>query len=110
MRDVVFENDSVIVAETDDGPVGYASYAKQVLSNIRRAAEDEPSTDVAVPLGQVELTQQPVEEPTAHGGFCLESAGPVEASGGELTIPILLTESESGQKVELRLRLSISES
>ncbi len=83
--------------------------SKQILSNIRRAAEDEPPSDAAV-LGQVELTQQPVEEPAARGGFCLESAGPVEASGGELTIPILLTESESGQKVELCLRLSISES
>ncbi len=84
--------------------------SKQILSNIRTAAEGEPPTTAAVPLGQVELTQQPVEEPAAHGGFCLESAGPVEASGGELTIPILLTESASGQKVELCLRLSISES
>ncbi len=84
--------------------------SKQILSNIRQAAEKEPPNEAAVPLAQVELTQRPVEETAAHGAFCLESAGPVEASGGELTIPILLTESESGQKVELCLRLSISRS
>ena len=84
--------------------------SKQILSNIRQAAEKEPPSDAAVPLARVELTQLPADEPVAHGGFCLESAGPVEASGGELTIPILLSEGESGQKVELCLRLSISES
>ncbi len=84
--------------------------SKQILSNIRQAAESEPPTDAAVPLGRVELTQRSLEEATVLGGFRLESAGPVQASGGELTIPILLTESESGQKVELCLRLSVSES
>ena len=34
MRDVVFESDSVIVVEIDGALVGYASYAKQVVSNM----------------------------------------------------------------------------
>jgi signal recognition particle receptor subunit beta len=91
--------------------------SKQILSNIRTAADKEPpEPEQAVPLAQVELTQIPVEsEPASMAigpqtkGFCLESAGPVDASEGELRIPILLTDEESGRKVELCLRLSLGE-
>ncbi len=85
--------------------------SKQILSDIRTAAENEPPTpDPPVALGRVELTQLPVEpEALAGGAYCLESAGPVEASGGELRIPILLADEESGHKIELCLKLSIGQ-
>lgn len=87
------------------------SLSKQILSNIRQAAENEPEQ---VALARVGLTQMPVEEiERAQGilsanGFRVEGPAQTEASGGELRIPILVTDEESGRKLELCVRLSLS--
>lgn len=91
--------------------------SKQILSNMRTAADEEPpEPEQAVPLAQVELTQMPEESKGASmaigpqaKGFRLENAGPVDLSDGELRIPILLADEESGRKVELCLKLSLGE-
>ena len=90
------------------------SLSKQILSNIRQAAENEPPAPEDVQLARVGLSQRPIEEAIsaaevglAANGFRLESAGPVETGDGELRIPILLTDEESGRKLELCLKLTL---
>lgn len=88
------------------------SLSKQILSNIRQAAENEPGPE-AVALARVGLTQMPIEEAGGEGslstnGFRVEGPAQTEACDGELRIPILVTDEESGRKLELCVRLSLS--
>jgi hypothetical protein len=48
---------------------------------------------------------QPLDGPPLR--FQITEAGPGEAIGGELRIPIRLREESSGRSIDLRLRLTI---
>ena len=91
--------------------------SKLVLTELRKvvdtAAKATPAKgapavtaepDTAPSLAPRAAKVQP--EATAKG-FTIESAGPVDGGGSELTIPVRLVDEETGRRVEIAVRIAI---
>lgn len=102
------------------------SLSKLILSRLRRAANAATGSTVPAPEEPAEIESSGMSTtalqppPALHAaatldpapeelqkGFALKSAGPVEADGHELRIPIRILDEASGRELSLCLRLRI---
>ncbi|HTO71664.1 MAG TPA: GTPase domain-containing protein [Myxococcota bacterium] len=91
--------------------------SKLVLADLRKALDEEVSRPTPA-KARVAKTVDPLEPPTGTGaltarvrpgekGFSIESAGPVDGAGSEITIPLRLIDEASGRRVEIAVRIAI---
>ena len=94
--------------------------SKLVLAELRKAV-DEVSRATPAKAQRVASPIDPLEPPTGTAaltarvkpgvgvekGFTIESAGPVDGAGSEITIPLRLVDEASGRRVEIAVRIAI---
>src|SRR6516162_7837927 len=94
--------------------------SKLVLAELRKAV-DEVSRATPAKAQRVASPIDPLEPPTGTAaltarvkpgvgvekGFTIESAGPVDGAGSEITIPRRLVDEASGRRVEIAVRIAI---
>ncbi|HXZ85634.1 MAG TPA: GTPase domain-containing protein [Myxococcota bacterium] len=93
--------------------------SKLVLAELRKAVDEVSPATPAKPRRALSSVD-PLEPPTGTGaltarvkpgavekGFAIESAGPVEGAGSEITIPLRLVDEASGRRVEIAVRIAI---
>ncbi|HXX48535.1 MAG TPA: GTPase domain-containing protein [Myxococcota bacterium] len=94
--------------------------SKLVLAELRKAV-DEVSRATPARAQRAVTSVDPLEPPTgtnaltarvkpavaAEKGFTIESAGPVDGEGSEITIPLRLVDEASGRRVEIAVRIAI---
>ena len=94
--------------------------SKLVLAELRNAV-DEVSRATPAKAQRVASPIDPLEPPTGTAaltarvkpgvgvekGFTIESAGPVDGAGSEITIPLRLVDEASGRRVEIAVRIAI---
>jgi mutual gliding-motility protein MglA len=92
--------------------------SKLVLAELRKAVDEVSRATPAKPQRAV-TAADPLEPPTgtaltarvkpaaAEKGFTIESAGPVDGAGSEITIPVRLVDEASGRRVEIAVRIAI---
>jgi hypothetical protein len=94
--------------------------SKLVLAELRKAV-DEVSRATPARAQRVVTAVDPLEPPTGTNaltarvkpavapekGFTIESAGPVDGAGSEITIPLRLVDEASGRRVEIAVRIAI---
>jgi len=90
------------------------------LAELRKAV-DEVSRATPAKAQRVASPIDPLEPPTGTAaltarvkpgvgvekGFTIESAGPVDGAGSEITIPLRLVDEASGRRVEIAVRIAI---
>lgn len=92
--------------------------SKLVLTDLRKALDEEVSRPTPAKAQRVAKAADPLEPPTGTGalttrvrpgekGFTIESAGPVDGAGSEITIPLRLVDEASGRRVEIAVRIAI---
>ncbi len=84
--------------------------SKAILSRIRSEANGAQPGASAARIAPSSGESSAVSESSAVGddtGYRVESAGPPESSGTELSIPVRLVQEGDGRAVELRIRVSI---
>jgi signal recognition particle receptor subunit beta len=128
-RKLGLEPDAVFEAVASEGTgvlQTLTSLSKLILRQIRReveepeeeAAESRPAPQakpsVREPAAPLEETRAfdapPVEADVSvepEKGFEVESAGPAEAAGSEVRVPVVLVEPATGRRIEFRLRLTL---
>ena len=94
--------------------------SKLVLAELRKAV-DEVSRATPAKAQRVASPIDPLEPPTGTAaltarvkpgvgvekGFTIESAGPVDGAGSEITIPLRLVDEASGRRVEIAVRIAL---
>jgi mutual gliding-motility protein MglA len=93
--------------------------SKLVLAELRKAVDEVARQTPAKPVRAV-TSVDPLEPPTGtkafparvkpgavDKGFTIESAGPVDGAGSEITIPLRLVDEASGRRVEIAIRIAI---
>jgi len=94
--------------------------SKLVLAELRKAV-DEVSRATPAKAQRVASPIDPLEPPTGTAaltarvkpgvgvekGFTIESAGPVDGAGSEITIPLRLVDEASGRRLEIAVRIAI---
>jgi len=94
--------------------------SKLVLAELRKAV-DEVSRATPAKAQRVASPIDPLEPPTGTAaltarvkpgvgvekGFTIESAGPVDGAGSEITLPLRLVDEASGRRVEIAVRIAI---
>lgn len=90
--------------------------SKLVLVELRKTLDETPPKVTRIvaevePLGPPtgEVTASYPDEPDAgvEKGFSVESAGPVNGGGNEISIPVRLIDEATGRRVELVVRIAI---
>jgi hypothetical protein len=89
--------------------------SKLVLAELRKAVDNESSKSTpARPRPAAATLATAVASPLtgrasagAEKGFQIESAGPVDGGGSEITIPVRLVDEASGRRVEIAVRIAI---
>ncbi len=93
--------------------------SKLVLVELRKTLDEtpEPPRPSAIEVEEVEPLGPPTGEVTASyeempsagaaKGFAVESAGPVDGGGSEISIPVRLIDEATGRRVEIVVRIAI---
>lgn len=99
--------------------------SKLVLAELRKALDEASAARVTPPKARAVQAVDPLEPPTGTNsltarvvpkaapksgpekGFSIESAGPVDGGGSEITIPVRLVDEASGRRVEIAVRIAI---
>ena len=102
--------------------------SKLVLAELRKALDEASAARMTPPKARTVKTVDPLESPTGTNsltarvdpkdpklagrrgpekGFSIESAGPVDGGGSEITIPVRLVDEASGRRVEIAVRIAI---
>jgi hypothetical protein len=66
-----------------------------------------PIDPLEPPTGTAALTARVKPGVGVETGFTIESAGPVDGAGSEITIPLRLVDEASGRRVEIAVRIAI---
>lgn len=72
--------------------------------NEREVEEVEP---LGPPTGEVTASYEEMPAAGAVKGFSVESAGPVDGGGSEISIPVRLIDEATGRRVEIVVRIAI---
>lgn len=72
--------------------------------NEREIEEVEP---LGPPTGEVTASYEEMPAAVAAKGFAVESAGPVDGGGSEISIPVRLIDEATGRRVEIVVRIAI---
>ena len=72
--------------------------------NEREVEEVEP---LGPPTGEVPASYEDMPSAGAAKGFSVESAGPVDGGGSEISIPVRLIDEATGRRVEIVVRIAI---
>jgi len=96
--------------------------SKLVLAELRKALDEVSGSRATPAKARVIESVDPLEPPTGTAqtaklgarraaapekGFSIESAGPVEGGGSEITIPVRLVDEATGRRVEIAVRVAI---
>ncbi len=90
--------------------------SKLVLTELRKAVDEAGKNTPAraKPTAATMVTSSPgyggrgkPREASPEKGFTIESAGPVDGGGSEISIPVRLVDEASGRRVEIAVRIAI---
>lgn len=96
--------------------------SKLVLVELRKTLDESPEPPSRAVVREVEVEEvEPLGPPTgevtasyderpaasAAKGFAVESAGPVDGGGSEISIPVRLIDEATGRRVEIVVRIAI---
>jgi len=90
--------------------------SKLVLTELRKAVDEAGKNTPAraKPTAATMVTSSPgyagrgkPREAGSEKGFTIESAGPVDGGGSEISIPVRLVDEASGRRVEIAVRIAI---